>query len=185
MYLFEKIQNSKLYDWPYPHLVIQNALEPDLAQQLVEQEKNKHKSSLWEKVIKENTVNRSSEIVELLDKTLKQPTTEFEINEANFYGSESDNVLPLKIKSPELVRDWHIDGPTKKYQIIWFFGHCEFGGDHEMLEEHSGMKKVIPFTHNMVLAWHNSYKEPRSMHRFYSGYEKRYSFNIPVDYGNN
>lgn len=176
MYLFENRQRAQLYDWPYPHLVIQNALDPALAKLLALQLNCSDPPPLWQKVIEENLNHRSSETVEYLDSVFEQPTTDFHVHEANLTSLDFGG-------DPELVRDWHIDGDRKKYQTLYFFGNCTKGGEHEMLDEKTGMRKVIPFTHNMMLAWYNRYSEPRAMHRFYSGQGQRYTFNMPVDYG--
>lgn len=175
MYLFEHTQRAQLYDWPYPHLVIQNALDPALAKLLALQLNCSDPPPLWQKVIEENLNRRSSETVKYLDSIFEQPTTDFHVHEANF-ADLSDH------REPVLIRNWHLDSSMKKYQTLYFLGNCTKGGEHEMLEEATGMKKVIPFTHNMLLAWHNNHEHPKAIHRFYSGVGQRYTLNIPIDY---
>jgi hypothetical protein len=175
MYLFEHTQRAQLYDWPYPHLVIQNALDPALAKLLALQLNCENPPPLWQKVIEENLNRRSSETVEYLDSIFEQPTTDVRVHEANFADLSN-------YREPELIRDWHLDSSMKKYQTLYFLGNCTKGGEHEMLEEATGMKKVISFTHNMLLAWHNSHEPPTATHRFYSGQGQRYTLNIPIDY---
>ena len=174
MYLFEHVQRAHLYHWPYPHLVIHTALDPELAQQLTDQLDCENPSPLWKEVIEENVNQRSTETVRYLDSVFGLSTPAFRVHEANFAALSFDH-------EPRLERDWHLDSSMKKYQTLYFLGKCTKGGEHEMLEESTGMKKVIPHTHNMMLAWHNNHNEPRAMHRFYTGQGQRFTFNMPVD----
>jgi len=170
VYLFEK--SFEVHKEPFLYFTIENALEESVANTLLATYFYK-KSSIWEKFISIQ-LDKLKDTVELFDNkfNLLFHDLDYEINFPH-YGPNGGKI----------IRDWHIDGCTKKYQIIYYLGGADPAGHTELSNESGTQQKLLPFKHNRVLVFHNTRKKWPSWHRFFGTTEcYRLTFNMPLLY---
>ena len=161
---------------PFWHFIINDALPSKLAKTLQKEYFEKENSAVWNKFIDLHT-SRLNEITNMLDEAfgLKSEQLSYKYG---FPNSPANN--------GELLRDWHIDSPTKKYHFLYYLGKSDPYGHTEFSEEPKGTNtKLIPFRHNRLIVFHNSHGEqgygPKSWHRFYGKkLSHRMTWNMPL-----
>jgi len=152
--------------------MIENALPKELADELLytfpESNSFKHgcvSTKQWE-LFSDVNINLAKETFETLEKIFDTPKSTFEDYELNLniYGGSSI----------ELIRDWHIDGNTKKFQSVYYLGGSA-GGEFEL----KGGDDILtyPYQHNRLIVWYNT-KE--TQHRFWSVNGTRYTISMPL-----
>lgn len=173
MFLFEK--SFKVYREPFLYFTIESALDESISRKLTDEyfDGRRGKSKIWKKFI-DLHISKAKEITEIFDKAFELPSEKL-TPEINFPFHYPDNT--------PLGRDWHFDGLSKKYQIIYYMGEPDIGaGEFELANNKDGKNKVvIPFKPNRVLVFHNQMNV--SWHRYFlpkKGIRK--TWNMPLNY---
>jgi len=177
MYFFEK--QYEYFSDPWPHIIINNALDIDIAnklsEQFVESQNQETRTKLWNEFISYNE-SRLDDMVKVLDSAFKRNTTEYRY-QTNLCGNLPNN--------GKVEKDWHIDGPDKIYQILYYMDSEEDTGYFEAASDDRGTNsKIIPYRHNRIIAFKSSHgqdNEKQTWHRFFSTVSAhRKTFNIPI-----
>lgn len=159
MYLYQRKNHGELFEKPYPHFILWDAFPQEFAQNLLDTYGSWSES--WTRV-REQILSRREEITQFLHNIFDQPFCETEFRDIEFCDHGNKKI--------QLVRDWHTDGSSKKYHMIYYVGTGP-GGWHQMTNK-QGNVKTLPYTHNMLLCWHNT---PQAIHRFWSSPKSRKS----------
>ena len=171
MDILQNISNHKFYDEPYRHVVIDNALDIESIKKL---------NSDFTDISVFKTINNDNrdDICSMVNKLFNTDyELEFEgIYEYSLYNGEDDGNYAL-------LRDSHIDGASKKFQIILYIGNDNIEyGQFEFMEENDiggfDVIKRIDSVHNRILIFENS---ENAWHRFWSIPQiRRKTINIPL-----
>ena len=177
MYFFDK--EYTYYSDPWPHLIINDALDIDIADRLshefIQSQNPGTRTEFWNEFVNYN-INRLDDMVKFLDTVFGKFTTAYKY-QTNLCGN-----LPNEGK---VEKDWHIDGPDKIYQILYYMDSEEDYGYFEASSDDKGTNsKIIPYRHNRIIAFPSSHGfdgEKASWHRFFSTVNvHRKTFNIPI-----
>lgn len=175
MYFFDK--PFEYFSDPWPHIIINDALDIEIANKLSEEfiENYNTRTEVWDALMKTQE-QKLDDIVELLDDIFKQPKTDYTY-QMNLCGNLPNN--------GKVEKDWHIDGPDKKYQILYYMDTETDTGYFEAASDDKGSNsKIIPYRHNRVIAFKSSHgqnNEKQTWHRFFSTLNvHRKTFNIPI-----
>jgi hypothetical protein len=171
-YLFQKVKETSIVEDPWPHIMIEEALEPNFAKSLLETFPDSNKfhhgydgTPNWSKFTTEN-IERASETYDMLEEIFNAPHTPYSHHELNLNLYQNASI--------DLIRDWHTDGREKKFQILLYLGE-EDGGEFELLNDSKTL--TYPYKHNRLIVWHNT-KE--TQHRFWSVVGNRYTVSMPL-----
>ena len=172
MFLFDK--SFTVNQKPFSHFTIDDALDSNLAESLA-REYNlgiQDKSSVWSQFIHLHT-SKLKQITDILDNAFRLPSCEVD------YETHFRVRLP---NNGELARNWHTDGSTKKYQIIYYLGNAESTASIQLSKDQSGTNLIdIPFQHNRLLVFH--VEQNKSWHRYFeSSKVNRTTWNMPIVY---
>jgi hypothetical protein len=177
MYFFEK--QYEYFSGPWPHIIINDALDLDLSnklsEQFIESQSPDTRTDLWNEFISYNE-SRLEDMVKLLDSVFNHSTGPYQY-QTNLCGNLPNN--------GKVEKDWHIDGPDKIYQILYYMDSEENTGYFEAANDANGTNsKIIPYQHNRILAFKSSHgqdNEKQTWHRFFSTVKShRKTFNIPI-----
>jgi len=162
-------QNKYTYfESPWPHIVIDNCLPDDIAKEL--SDTFLEKTELWDE-LKNQNMNSLYKMNVLLSGIFNKDLV-------NVYTDEWNLNVHVASTETELIRDWHIDGLDKRYQIILYLGDMKCG-QYEMKNK-DGWTKTIPYKHNRLLAWYNNTTDNPTYHRFWTGDKDRHTVNMPI-----
>ena len=176
MYLLNK--DAEIFSEPWPHAIINDALPIEIADHLRDNFPEhrlfsgpNNSDEIFAEFSDVNFNIMADDIVAKCHDLMKVPYSECELDEISFINYKYDNV--------ELIRDWHLDGASKKFQMLYYLGESEAGGEIELTNGKD--IKTLPYQHNRLFIWQNA---PGTLHRFWSvnGSRKTISFviNMPM-----
>ena len=172
MFLFDKPFTVK--QKPFSYFTIENALDSNLADWLAEEYNlgMAGKSDVWFQFINFH-ISKLTKIADIFDDAFGLSNCDVD------YETHFRQHPPNQSK---LIRDWHTDGPSKKYQIIYYLGNAEPTASIQLAESQNGSSTInIPFQHNRVLVFH--VEQNKSWHRYFgSDKVSRNTWNMPVVY---
>lgn len=177
MYFFEK--DYEYFDSPWPHIIINDALDADIAQKLSDDFiiSQVEPTDIWKDFMAYQE-SKLDDMVKLLDDAFSNTTEEYTY-QLNLCGN-----LP---NDGKVEKDWHIDGPDKNYQILYYMDSEEDTGYFEAASDEVGTNsKIIPYRHNRMIAFKSSHGHDgrkQTWHRFFSTVTAhRKTFNIPIQH---
>lgn len=154
---------------PWPHVEIENFLKDDFASNVITNFHNNNFRENWWKYIK----SKEEEYLKIIGDTFNFDMSQLQIEEFNWVpwpGTETR----------ERLKPIHVDGGSKKFQILMYFGTKNpTGGELTFNKGNTEtVLKNFTFTHNKLVMWPSN-KE--TFHTFYSLVEDtRYTLNIPI-----
>ena len=178
MFLFDK--KASIQELPWKHIVIDDALPKDIADQLdsdwinndwpIWKDMAVHRggiisnlppgpehSMIHHKFFVEN-YERSGEILSKLCDYFNY-TPEGEIVFDHY------KLLDYPPVPNRIIRPWHVDTLDKVFHMIYYIGEDQQQGNYELVNE-DGVFMSYPFKHNRLIAWHNV---EGTRHRFFYG----------------
>ena len=185
MFLFEN--TAQVFNDPWPHLVINNALPEDVANYMrdhfpepgpseKEQKYNQRRGGFIDDKVYDDFrllhQLKADDIFEIVDNAFGDLTTD-EYCLSDFTYRKQPPQWP-----PVLIKDWHTDLPDKKYHAMLYLGSGQ-GGWYELLDKRRNIEKRYPYEHNRLIVWRNT---DDTFHRFWSSDNCRQTIGFAIEY---
>ena len=151
-----------------------------------------HKDQIFDDFEQVNFIDRADDVLKALAEAFNEPVFDdcdidgLMYRDDNKFSELQEHYQMIDVISEagkivgqkKMMRDWHTDGPNKKYHGMLYIGS---GENSECIAKNkkTGIDKTYEYRHNRLIMWRNT---PDTVHKFYCGVESRKSISIAANY---
>lgn len=188
--IYEIESKAEFYPEPWPHVIVNQVLDPNLADLLSENwpdngsntsvgkklklTEESAPNEVWKNFYSNIIIEQGQDLNQFMCETFKNFCKPFE------FETPFDEISLRLNEEPEerIIKNWHVDDARKKFTGIMYFGNPV--GRLE-LSNFETIKSIEP-KHNMYVFWAAS---EETVHRFFAGPGTRKSLSLSAHYPKN